>query len=238
MQPSLFDDDAPQQQANVDIEPSWKEVLQDEFQKNYFQKLRQFIKTEKKKGKTIYPPGSLIFNAFNKTPFHKVKAVILGQDPYHGKGQAHGLCFSVPEGIKQPPSLKNILQELHNDTGVPQPQSGDLTPWAEQGVFLLNAILTVEAKKPASHRKKGWQRFTNTVIYRLSQERKGIIFLLWGNFAKDKQSLIDQSKHYILTAPHPSPYSAKYGFFGCQHFSQTNKILERQNKTPIDWRIE
>lgn len=219
------------------IHDSWLKALNDEFQKPYFASLKLFLLDEKAKGKTIYPPGSLIFNAFNSTPFEQVKVVILGQDPYHGPGQAHGLSFSVPDGIKPPPSLVNIFKEQYQDLNIPISNSGNLQQWANQGVFLLNAILTVEARKPASHQKKGWENFTDAVIQILSDKREGLIFMLWGNFAKSKTSLIDASKHTILTAAHPSPFSAHNGFFGCQHFSKANEILIRQGQSTIDWTL-
>ena len=222
---------------DVKIEQSWKEVLHNEFSKPYFQQITAHLKTEKATGATIYPPGQLIFNAFDKTPFDHVKVVLLGQDPYHGKGQAMGLSFSVPDGIKPPPSLENIFKELHDDIGMPIPQTGNLTKWAEQGVFLLNAILTVRAKEPASHQKIGWQQFTDKVIQILSDEKEGIVFLLWGKFAQEKQVLIDATKHHILKAAHPSPYSADKGFFGCRHFSKANQLLVKEGKDPIDWSL-
>lgn len=219
----------------VKIEPGWKAVLSREFTKPYFQQLAAFLKTEKMQGKVIYPPGSLIFNAFDKTPFDKVKVVILGQDPYHGPGQAHGLCFSVPDGVPLPPSLVNIFKELQSDTGMPMPKSGNLTGWAQQGVFLLNASLTVRSGEPMSHAKIGWADFTDAVIKSISDGKKGVVFLLWGRFAQDKQVLIDETKHYVLKAAHPSPLSASNGFFGCRHFSKTNKLLMQQGLDPIDW---
>ncbi|TAN20131.1 MAG: uracil-DNA glycosylase [Chitinophagaceae bacterium] len=222
----------------VQIEKSWKTVLQDEFEKPYFSIIVQTLKQEKAKGVTIYPPGKLIFNAFNKTPFEKVKCVILGQDPYHGEGQAHGLCFSVSDGVKPPPSLVNIFKELQDDLGLPVPHSGNLEKWADHGVLLLNAILTVRAHEPASHSKIGWEQFTDAVIRRISEEKAGIIFLLWGNFARNKKYLIDSDKHFVLEAAHPSPFSANNGFFGCHHFSRANELLKKQNKLPIDWRLE
>lgn len=220
---------------DVKIEAGWKEVLKPEFSKTYFEQVAQFIKIEKSQGKTIYPPGSLIFNAFDKTPFDQVKVVILGQDPYHGYGQAQGLCFSVPAGIDLPPSLVNIYKELKSDIGLSTPVTGNLTHWATQGVFLLNASLTVRAAEPMSHAKIGWATFTDAVIKKISDEKKGIVFLLWGRFAQDKQILIDTSKHYILKAAHPSPLSASNGFFGCKHFSKTNEILVKQGLEAIDW---
>jgi uracil-DNA glycosylase len=222
---------------SIQLEDSWKQVLAEEFEKPYFLELKRFLQEEKASGKTIYPPGSLIFNAFNSTPFEKVKVVIIGQDPYHGPSQAHGLCFSVQNGIKPPPSLVNIYKELHDDTGFTIPNHGCLQAWTEQGVFLLNAILTVEANKPASHQKKGWEEFTNTAIHKLSELREGIIFLLWGAFAQQKSALIDDRKHIILKAAHPSPFSAYNGFFGCKHFSKVNEILQKEGKDPINWQI-
>lgn len=222
---------------NIQINDSWKAVLADEFNKPYFSELRQFLQNEKNAEKTIYPPGSLIFNAFNSTPFDKVRVVILGQDPYHGAGQAHGLCFSVQYGVKPPPSLVNIYKELKSDVGFEIPNHGNLQKWTTQGIFLLNAILTVEANQPASHQKSGWQEFTNAVIEKLSKEKEGLIFLLWGSFAQQKAVLIDESKHTILKAPHPSPFSAHTGFFGCKHFSKTNEILKSKGEEVIDWQV-
>ena len=222
----------------VKIEASWKEVLKNEFPKPYFQQVVTFLRTEKAAGKTIYPPGTLIFNAFNQTPFTKLKVVILGQDPYHGIGQAHGLSFSVSNGIKPPPSLVNIFKEIQNDIGVAMPKEyGNLTKWAEQGVLLLNAALTVRANEPFSHAKSGWAEFTDAVIQKISDEKTGIIFLLWGKFAQEKQILIDETKHFVLKAAHPSPFSADKGFFGCKHFSKTNDLLVKQGLAPIDWKL-
>ena len=220
---------------DVKIEPSWKEVLKHEFTKPYFLQVTTHLKTEKATGAVVYPPGSLLFNAFNKTPFDKVKVVILGQDPYHGSGQAHGLSFSVPDGIPPPPSLVNMYKELHNDTGMAIPKTGNLTGWAEQGVLLLNAVLTVRANEPASHAKIGWMDFTDAVIRKISDEKKGVIFLLWGKFAQEKQVLIDETKHHVLKASHPSPFSADKGFFGCRHFSRTNQLLMVQGLEAINW---
>src|SRR5829696_7072937 len=217
------------------MESSWKEALEDEFKKPYFKQIVEHLKTEKAQGKTIYPPGSLIFNAFDKTPLEKVKAVILGQDPYHGPRQAMGLSFSVPKGVAPPPSLINIFKELHDDVGVPIPNHGNLTHWAEQGVFLLNASLTVRAGEPMSHSKIGWAEFTNTVIKKISEEKEHVVFLLWGKFAQEKRVLIDESKHLILRSVHPSPLSASGGFFGCRHFSKTNQYLMSYGIDPIDW---
>lgn len=218
------------------IEEGWKSVLMDQFQSPYFRTLKEFLVEEKKKH-TLYPPGKLIFNAFQRTPFDRVKVVILGQDPYHGKGQAHGLCFSVPQGIPKPPSLVNIFKELHSDLGTPIPQHGNLEKWADQGVLLINATLTVRDSQAGSHQKQGWETFTNRVIELVSQEKSGVVFLLWGRFAQAKESLIDGSKHLVLKAAHPSPLSAYNGFFGCQHFSRTNEYLENQGKTGIDWTL-
>lgn len=221
----------------VKIEAGWKEILKAEFSKAYFEHAVAFIKTEKAQGKTIYPPGPLIFNAFEQTPFKKVKVVILGQDPYHGPGQAHGLCFSVPDGIAPPPSLVNIYKELHTDIGLPIPATGNLTHWAHQGVLLLNAVLTVRANEPASHSKIGWMEFTDNVIKKISSEKEGVVFLLWGRFAQEKQVLIDETRHHVLKAAHPSPFSANNGFFGCRHFSKTNELLQRRGIDPIDWSV-
>ncbi|HEY0261425.1 MAG TPA: uracil-DNA glycosylase [Chitinophagales bacterium] len=222
----------------VQIEESWKQVLAPEFEKEYFQNIKQFILSEKAKGKTIYPPGSLIFNAFDRIPFDKLKVVILGQDPYHGAGQAHGLSFSVPLGVAPPPSLKNIYKELQTDIPNFQiPNNGNLEKWASQGIFLLNAFLTVNASEPASHQNAGWEHFTDAVIKMLSDKREHLVFLLWGNFAQKKAALIDEKKHLILKAAHPSPFSAHSGFFGCKHFSKTNAYLAQNGITPIDWSL-
>ena len=221
----------------VKIEASWKSVLKNEFSKPYFLEAVTFLKTEKALGKVIYPPGSLIFNAFNITPFANVKVVLLGQDPYHGKGQAHGLSFSVQNGVRPPPSLVNIFKELNADTGVPIPDHGNLTKWAEQGVLLLNACLTVRENEPLSHSKIGWTGFTDSVIKKISEEKKKVVFLLWGKFAQEKQALIDETKHLVLKAAHPSPYSANNGFMGCRHFSKTNEYLVKNGIDPIDWAL-
>lgn len=223
----------------IQIEESWKKVLENEFEKDYMKNLKSFLQKEKESGHVIYPPGNLIFNAFNHTPFDKVKVVLLGQDPYHGKDQAHGLSFSVKKGIPIPPSLKNIYKELESDIpGFHIPAHGELTKWADQGVLLLNATLTVRAHEPGSHQKKGWEEFTDHAIHELSEQRSGIVFLLWGKYAQSKSTLIDESKHYVLKAAHPSPYSAANGFFGCRHFSKANKILEENGETLIDWQID
>lgn len=221
----------------VKIEESWKQVLKNEFNKPHFLEAVTFIKTEKALGRVIYPPGSLIFNAFNTTPFEKIKVVLLGQDPYHGKGQAHGLSFSVPEGVRPPPSLINIFKELHNDTGLAIPSHGNLSNWARQGVLLLNACLTVRENDPLSHSRIGWTPFTDAVISRISALKEHVVFLLWGKFAQEKQVLIDETKHLVLKAAHPSPYSANNGFFGCRHFSKTNEYLVKNGIDPIDWSL-
>ncbi len=220
---------------DVKIEASWKEELKHEFTKPYFLQVAAHLKTEKATGATVYPPGSLIFNAFNQTPWDKLRVVILGQDPYHGPGQAHGLSFSVPDGVASPPSLVNIYKELNKDIGMPIPKTGNLTKWTQQGVLLLNAVLTVRANEPASHAKTGWMDFTDAVIKRISAEKKGIVFLLWGKFAQEKQVLVDETRHYVLKAAHPSPFSADKGFFGCKHFSRTNELLKMQGFPVIDW---
>ncbi len=223
---------------NVQIHPSWKAILKDCFNKQYFNQIITFLKTEKKLGKAIYPQGSLIFNAFNTTPFDKVSVVILGQDPYHGPNQAHGLSFSVQTGIKLPPSLKNIFKEIEADIGIKMPKdNGNLTKWAEQGVLLLNASLTVRAGEPMSHSKFGWADFTDAVIEKISDEKENVVFILWGKFAQEKITLIDATKHFILKAAHPSPFSADKGFFDCKHFSRTNELLMKCGKNPIDWKL-
>jgi uracil-DNA glycosylase len=222
---------------DVKIEASWKEVLKNEFIKPYFQQIPLHLKTEKSQGKIIYPPGSLIFNAFNTTPFSTIKVVILGQDPYHGQGQAHGLCFSVQNGVAPPPSLMNIFKELQEDIGIDIPNHGNLTHWAQQGVFLLNASLTVRAGEPMSHSKIGWAEFTDTVIKKISEQKKNVVFLLWGKFAQEKRVLIDETKHCILRSVHPSPLSAYGGFFGCKHFSKTNEYLVSKGIDPVDWSL-
>ena len=222
---------------NPQIEESWKEILMPEFRADYFGSLKAFLLEEKSKYQ-VFPPGNKIFAAFDHTPYDKVKVVIIGQDPYHGKGQAHGLCFSVPPGIKKPPSLLNIFKEINDDLGHPIPPSGNLEKWAEQGVLLLNATLTVRANYAGSHQNKGWELFTDAVIKKLSEDRNGLIFMLWGNFAIAKRELIDPTRHHILTAAHPSPFSAHRGFFGCRHFSLTNEILRNNGQEEIDWKIE
>jgi uracil-DNA glycosylase len=223
---------------SASLEPGWLNVLEKEFEKDYMKALKAFLQEEKQKGYTVYPKGPDIFNAFNHTTFDKVKVVILGQDPYHGPGQAHGLSFSVQKGVTIPPSLKNIYKELETDIeGFKLPAHGNLTKWADEGVLLLNATLTVRAHEAGSHQGKGWERFTDHVITELSERKTGIIFLLWGRYAQNKSALIDESKHTLLKAAHPSPFSAYNGFFGCRHFSQTNTKLAAQGKSPIDWQI-
>jgi uracil-DNA glycosylase len=223
---------------SVNLEKSWLNVLAEEFDKSYMKTLKAFLLEEKHRGATVYPKGTDIFNALEHTPFDKVKVVILGQDPYHGTGQAHGLSFSVQKGVAIPPSLKNIYKELEADIpGFKTPQHGNLTKWADEGVLLLNATLTVRAQEAGSHQGKGWEIFTDTVISKLSEQREGIVFLLWGRYAQNKSALIDQEKHTVLKAAHPSPFSAYNGFFGCHHFSLANKVLEKDGKLPIDWQI-
>lgn len=219
------------------IEDSWRVQLAQAFNSENFLKLKEFLVAEKSKY-TVYPKGTDIFNAFNLTPFDKVKAVILGQDPYHGAGQAHGLCFSVKDGIKIPPSLVNIFKELKNDIGSEIPSSGNLTPWARQGVLLLNATLTVRAHQAGSHQHKGWEEFTDFAIKQLSEKKENLVFILWGRYAQQKEKLIDAGKHCILKAAHPSPFSANNGFFGCRHFSKTNQYLQSKGINPIDWRLK
>lgn len=219
---------------DVKIEESWKRELSSEFEKDYFKKLTDFVR-EEYLTTTVYPPGRLIFNAFDLCPYDKVKVVIIGQDPYHGAGQAHGLCFSVNDGIPLPPSLQNIFKEIHNDTGNPIPQSGNLTRWAQQGVLLLNATLTVRAHLPGSHQRKGWEEFTDAVIRTLAENKKHLVFILWGTYAQKKGAFIDRKKHLVLTSVHPSPLSAYNGFFGNKHFSRTNEYLTQHGETPIIW---
>ena len=221
---------------NPSIEESWKSVLSTEFNKPYFLELKSFLLEEKKKFR-VFPPGGLIFNAFNHTPLGKVKVVFIGQDPYHGYGQAHGLCFSVPNGIAKPPSLVNIFKELENDLGIKPPLHGNLEKWADQGVLLLNATLTVRENQAGSHQRRGWELFTDAAIRKLSAQKDGVIFVLWGNFAIAKKELIDLTRHPVLTAAHPSPLSANKGFFGCRHFSKINVILRKKSKEEIDWRL-
>jgi len=221
----------------VNIETSWKQEMNEEFNKPYFEQIAVFLKAEKKAGKIIYPPGKLIFNAFDCTPFDEVKVVIIGQDPYHNPGQAHGLCFSVAEKVAPPPSLVNIFKELHDDLEIPIPKTGNLEKWARQGVLLLNASLTVEENKPMSHSQIGWHIFTDEVIRHISAHKNHVVFMLWGKFAQNKESLIDATKHKILKAAHPSPLSAYAGFMGCRHFSKANYWLRDMGEKTIDWEI-
>lgn len=221
----------------VRMEPGWKRVLADEFDRDYMHQLRAFLLDRKRQGKVIYPPGPLVFNAFNHTPFESVKVVILGQDPYHGPGQAHGLCFSVPRGVPVPPSLQNIFKEIHRDLGLPMPTHGNLEAWADRGVLLLNATMTVEQGAAGAHQNQGWERFTDAAIEHLSREREGLVFLLWGSYAQKKGRIIDRDRHLVLEAPHPSPLSAHRGFIGCGHFSKANEYLVRQGREPIDWSL-
>ena len=220
---------------DIRLESSWKQRLADEFNQGYMQDLRAFLLERKQAGAVIYPPGPLIFNALDSTPFEQVRVVILGQDPYHGPGQAHGLCFSVREGVETPPSLVNIYQEIAQDLGLPIPDSGNLEHWASQGVLLLNAVLTVERGRAGAHQGKGWERFTDRVVQLLNDERDGVVFLLWGSYAIKKGAAIDRKRHLVLTAPHPSPLSAYRGFFGCKHFSKANRYLQERGQSPINW---
>lgn len=229
-----------QHRKKVQIHASWYELLKDEFDKEYFSELTEFIKERITEGAVVYPPGKWIFNAFNTTPLNKVKVVILGQDPYHGPNEAHGLCFSVQEGIRIPPSLRNIFKELHTDLGYAIPASGELTRWAEQGVFLLNAILTVEHKTPAAHKGKGWEKFTDAVIAKLSLSKENLVFILWGAYARSKSKLIDASKHLIIEAPHPAAEvyaGGKAGFFGSRPFSTANAYLASKGLQEVDWTL-
>ena len=219
---------------NVKIEESWKQQLSVEFEKDYFVRLTEFVRQEYAQG-IVYPPGRLIFNAFDLCPFDQVKVVIIGQDPYHGPGQAHGLCFSVNDGVRFPPSLVNIFKEIESDLGTPVPLSGNLTRWANQGVLLLNATLTVRAHQAGSHQRKGWEEFTDAAIRALATQREGIVFILWGSYAQKKGAFIDRTRHLVLTSAHPSPLSAWNGFFGNKHFSRANEYLVSQGKTPIAW---
>ncbi len=227
----------PETQDRIQLENTWKTRLKPEFEKDYMRSLREFLNREKAAKKTIFPRGSEFFAALNHTPFDQVKVVILGQDPYHGPGQAHGLCFSVKPGVDVPPSLKNIYKELKSDLGIEPPDHGHLEKWAAQGVLLLNATLSVEAHKAGSHQNKGWEMFTDAIIDHLNREREGLVFVLWGSYAQKKGAFIDTKRHLVLKGPHPSPLSAHRGFFGCRHFSQINKYLESRGQTPIDWRL-
>lgn len=219
---------------NVQIEETWKEVLAPEFEKDHFIRLTDFVRQEYQTT-TVYPPGKLIFNAFNLCPYNKVKVVIIGQDPYHGPGQAHGLCFSVNDGVPFPPSLQNIFKEIHDDLGTPIPATGNLTRWAEQGVLMLNATLTVRAHQAGSHQRKGWEEFTDAAIRALAEKREHLVFILWGSYAQKKGAFIDRNKHLVLTSVHPSPLSAYNGFFGNRHFSRANEYLIQHGETPIVW---
>lgn len=223
---------------DIQLEPGWKALLADQFDLAYMQALWQFLQAEKQQGKQVYPAGADIFNAFNSTPFDQVKVVILGQDPYHGPGQAHGLCFSVRPGVALPPSLQNIYKEVHADLGLPVARHGCLDKWAQQGVLLLNSVLTVAAGQAASHQGKGWEVFTDRVISVLNEHGQNLVFLLWGSYAQRKGAMIDRDRHLVLQSPHPSPLSAHRGFFGNQHFSRTNTWLQQHNKSPIDWQVE
>ena len=223
--------------TNIQLEDSWLGVLKQEFDQSYMQQLRQFLRAEKDLRKVIYPPGKQIFHAFNTTPFDQVKVVILGQDPYHGPNQAHGLCFSVKPGVSLPPSLINIFKEIENDLGIVTPNHGCLQSWAEQGVLLLNSTLTVERSRAGSHQGRGWETFTDKVIQQLNEQREGLVFMFWGSYAQKKGALIDRQKHRVLTSPHPSPLSAHRGFFGNGHFSKANHYLEQQGLTPINWQL-
>lgn len=224
-------------EREIQLEPSWKRELGDEFEQPYMQNLREFLRQQKVQGKRIFPPGKQIFNALNSTPFDDVRLVIIGQDPYHGPGQAHGLCFSVLPGVQIPPSLRNIYKELHTDTGFVIPKHGCLLPWAQQGVLLLNATLTVEASNAGSHQGKGWETFTDRIIALLNEKKSGLAFLLWGSYAQKKGAGIDRNRHLVLQSPHPSPLSASRGFFGNHHFSRANDYLQKQGKPVIDWQL-
>jgi uracil-DNA glycosylase len=222
---------------SIQLDPSWLEVLGQEFDQPYMAELKAFLQTEKQNGKAIYPPGKHIFNALNSTPFDRVKVVILGQDPYHGPNQAHGLCFSVQPGVVLPPSLRNIYKELQSDLGISPPGHGCLQSWAEQGVLLLNATLTVERGKAGSHQGRGWEQFTDAIIAALNEKRENLVFLLWGSYAQRKGEFIDRQRHLVLEAPHPSPFSANRGFFGCRHFSKANHYLREYGRAPVDWQL-
>ena len=223
--------------GEIQLDPSWREVLGDEFNKDYMRELRQFLVQQKAAGKVVYPPGAQWFSAFNHTPFDQVRVVILGQDPYHGPNQAHGLCFSVLPGVKVPPSLANMYKELASDLGIPPSPHGCLTSWAKQGVLLLNATLTVEQADAGAHQGRGWEQFTDQAIRALNDQRDGIVFLLWGSYAQKKGAFIDQSRHWVLKSVHPSPLSAYRGFLGCKHFSMTNSYLQQNCQPPINWQL-
>lgn len=223
------------EKREIHLQDSWKSRLREEFELDYMQQLRAFLQSRKQSGAVIYPPGPLIFNALDSTPFEAVRVVILGQDPYHGPGQAHGLCFSVQDGVQLPPSLINIYQELREDLGLKTPEGGNLQHWAGQGVLLLNAVLTVEHGQAGSHQGKGWERFTDKIVQLLNDERDGIVFMLWGSYAIKKGAAIDRKRHLVMTAPHPSPLSAYRGFFGCKHFSKANQYLLERGQAAINW---
>jgi uracil-DNA glycosylase len=222
---------------DIALEPSWLAHLAAEFEQDYMQQLREFLRTEKQAGKRIFPAGEELFNAFTHTPLDRVKVVILGQDPYHGEGQAHGLCFSVKPGVAVPPSLRNIYKELHAELGFVIPRHGHLTAWADQGVLLLNSVLSVECAQAASHQGKGWETFTDRVIDVVNREREGVVFMLWGSYAQRKGAIIDRQRHCVLQSPHPSPLSAHRGFFGCGHFIAANEYLAARGDTPVDWQL-
>jgi len=226
------------EKRDIQLEESWLNLLKPQFEQEYMLSLRKFLMTRKQHRAVIYPPGPQIFNALNSTPFDQVRVVILGQDPYHGPGQAHGLCFSVMPGVKTPPSLANIYREIQSDLGIDMPHHGYLQSWAEQGVLLLNAVLTVERGQAGSHQGKGWENFTDEVVRLLNDKTQGLVFMLWGSYAMKKGSMIDRKRHLVLTAPHPSPLSAHRGFLGCKHFSAANDYLEKQQKQPIDWSVK
>lgn len=221
----------------IQLDPSWLEVIGKEFDQPYMAELKAFLREERQNGKSVYPPGKWIFNALNSTPFDKVKVVILGQDPYHGPNQAHGLCFSVQPGVTLPPSLRNIYKELAADLGIQPPDHGCLQSWAEQGVLLLNATLTVQHGMAGSHQGRGWEQFTDAIISALNEKREHLVFLLWGSYAQRKGEFIDRQRHLVLQAPHPSPFSANRGFFGCRHFSKANEYLKAHGQEPVDWQV-
>ncbi len=223
--------------AAVNIDSTWKTILQDEWESPPMKELKDFLRSEREQGFDVFPPKHLIFNAFNHTPYDRVKVVIVGQDPYHGPGQAHGLSFSVEKGVRLPPSLRNIFKEVSADVGPFTTNHGSLVSWADQGVFLLNAILTVRCRQPASHQNQGWEMFTDAVLQKLNTREKPMVFMLWGKYAQQKGQWLDASKHLILKAPHPSPFSAHTGFFGCRHFSKANQFLEKTGQAPINWRL-
>lgn len=222
---------------NIQLEESWLNRLQTQFDQPYMHELREFLLTRKRHQAVIYPPGQLIFNALNSTPFEQVRVVILGQDPYHGPGQAHGLCFSVLPGVRTPPSLANIYREIQSDLGIAKATHGNLQSWADQGVLLLNAVLTVESGQAGSHQRKGWETFTDAIVQSLTDGRDGLVFMLWGSYAQKKGAVIDRNKHLVLKAPHPSPLSAHRGFLGCKHFSRVNDYLQQQQQAPINWAV-